>query len=111
LDNGEYNLYLIDQEMGERAPSVPRAAILCDVRDREAAARAMAETKPELVFHAAALKHVPLVETNAVEGVMTNAVGTRNVADACRAAGVRAMMLISTDKAVNPTNVMGATKR
>ena len=111
LDNGEYNLYLIDQETGERAPLVPRAAVLCDVRDREATARAIAEAKPELVFHAAALKHVPLVETNAVEGVMTNAIGTRNVADACRAAGVSAMMLISTDKAVNPANVMGATKR
>lgn len=111
LDNGEYNLYLIDQEMGERAPAIPRAAMLCDVRDRDATARAFAEAKLELVFHAAALKHVPLVETNVAEGVMTNAVGTRNVADACRATDVRAMVLISTDKAVNPTNVMGATKR
>lgn len=111
LDNGEYNLYLIDQETGERAPALPRGAVLCDVREREHTARAIAAAKPELVFHAAALKHVPLVETNPIEGVLTNAVGTRNVADACRAAGVLAMVLISTDKAVNPTNVMGATKR
>lgn len=111
LDNGEYNLYAIDQEIGERARTLPRATVLCDVRDRAATVRAIAEAKPELVFHAAALKHVPLVETNPIEGVMTNAIGTRHVADACRAAGVRAMVLISTDKAVNPANVMGATKR
>ena len=67
--------------------------------------------KPELVFHAAALKHVPLVEDNPSEGCLTNVMGTRNVADACREFGVKAMLLISTDKAINPTSVMGATKR
>jgi O-antigen biosynthesis protein WbqV len=71
----------------------------------------MLDVRPELVFHAAALKHVPLVENNPTEGVLTNAVGTRNVADAARTAGAAAVVLISTDKAINPTSVMGATKR
>jgi O-antigen biosynthesis protein WbqV len=67
--------------------------------------------RPELVFHAAALKHVPIVEDNPLEGLLTNAAGTRHVADAARAVAAQAMVLISTDKAVNPTSVMGASKR
>jgi FlaA1/EpsC-like NDP-sugar epimerase len=111
LDNGEYALWQIDLELGETAPQVPREALLADIRD-EARIRALFEHwRPELVFHAAALKHVPMVEANPLEGLLTNAGGTRHVADAARAAGALAMVLISTDKAVNPTSVMGASKR
>jgi len=111
LDASEFNLYTIGQEMEglEGAPSW-RAA-LCNVRDETALTRIFAEERPDLVFHAAALKHVPLVEQNVVEGVHTNVVGARNVAEACAKFAVRAMVMISTDKAVNPANVMGATKR
>jgi FlaA1/EpsC-like NDP-sugar epimerase len=111
LDSGEFNLYRIDLDVADAHPDLPRAAVLADVRDRVRLERVMREARPELVFHAAALKHVPMVELNPFEGVLTNAVGTRNVADACRAAGVAAMVQISTDKAVNPTSIMGASKR
>ena len=111
LDSGEFNLYRIDLEVADSHPGLPRRAVLADVRDRVRLDRILREARPELVFHAAALKHVPMVELNPFEGVLTNAVGTRNVADACRSAGVAAMVQISTDKAVNPTSVMGASKR
>ena len=111
LDNGEYALWQIDLELAERHPGVPRQAVLADIRD-EARIRTLFEVfRPELVFHAAALKHVPMVEANPLEGLMTNVAGTRHVADAARAAGALAMVLISTDKAVNPSSVMGASKR
>jgi O-antigen biosynthesis protein WbqV len=111
IDNGEYALWLIDLELAERHPHVAREALLADIRD-EARVRAVFEQwRPELVFHAAALKHVPMVEANPVEGLLTNVAGTRHVADAARGVGARAMVLISTDKAVNPTSVMGASKR
>ncbi len=111
FDSSEFNLYAIDMELGERHPTLPRHAELGDVRDQARVARLFREHTPELVFHAAALKHVPLVEANPVEGVATNVQGTVNVADACVAAGVGVMVMISTDKAVNPSSVMGATKR
>ena len=111
IDNSEFLLYQIDLEIAERHAALNREAALADVRDQERLAQILAERRPELVFHAAALKHVPLVETNPVEGVLTNVIGTRNTAEACRRAGVKAMVLISTDKAVNPSSVMGATKR
>ena len=111
LDNAEYPLWEIDRELAGRHPELPRSAVLRDVRQSGRLAGAFAEARAELVFHAAALKQVPMVEEHPGEGVLTNVVGTRNVADACRHSGVETMVLISTDKAVNPSSVMGATKR
>ncbi|MFQ5783942.1 MAG: polysaccharide biosynthesis protein [Alphaproteobacteria bacterium] len=111
FDNGEYNLYRIDAELAAHRSAVPRDAVLGDVRDRARIDAVLARERPDVVFHAAAFKHLPMVEANPNEGVLTNVVGTRNLVDACRAARVRAMVLISTDKAVNPSSVMGATKR
>ena len=111
VDNGEYALWLIDLELAETHPHVARESLLIDIRE-EARVRAVFEAwRPELVFHAAALKHVPMVEANPLEGLQTNVAGTRHVADAARGVAARAMVLISTDKAVNPTSVMGASKR
>jgi O-antigen biosynthesis protein WbqV len=111
LDNGEYALWLIDLELAERHPHVPREALLADIRNEARVRDVFEQWQPELVFHAAALKHVPMVEANPLEGLLTNVAGTRHVADAARSVGARAMVLISTDKAVNPTSVMGASKR
>ena len=111
LENSEYALYKIDREISLSQPDLKRNAVIADVRERERINQLFNSYKPQLVFHAAALKHVPLVEENPFEGVMTNIVGTRNVADACVSVGTDAMVMISTDKAVNPTNIMGATKR
>ena len=111
IDNAEYNLYRIDLELAEAHPKLPRDTVLGDVRDPDSLACTFAYARPELVFHAAALKHVPMVEANPDEGVLTNAVGTRNVAGACISIGARAMVLVSTDKSVDPMSVMGATKR
>ncbi|HEY2133961.1 MAG TPA: nucleoside-diphosphate sugar epimerase/dehydratase [Acetobacteraceae bacterium] len=111
LDNGEYALWQIDLELAETVPLVPRRTVIADIRDQARIGAVMEDVRPDLVFHAAALKHVPMVEANPLEGLRTNAAGTRNVADAARAVGAQAMVLISTDKAVNPTSVMGASKR
>jgi FlaA1/EpsC-like NDP-sugar epimerase len=111
LDHGEFALWQIDLELGETAPAVPRRAVIADVRDGARLAAICEDFKPELVFHAAALKHVPIVEANRLEGLRTNVLGTRAVADAAAASGARLMVLISTDKAVNPSSVMGASKR
>jgi FlaA1/EpsC-like NDP-sugar epimerase len=111
VDNSEYLLYSIDIELRERFPGLAIRPLLGDVRDRLRVVEMLAAERPEVVFHAAALKHVPMVELNPVEGVLTNVVGSRNVAEAARAHGVRLVVQISTDKAVNPTSVMGATKR
>ena len=111
LDNSEFNLYSIDVDLRERHPGLSCRAVLCDIRDRGHIDRVFADHAPELVFHAAALKHVPMVEINPFEGVRTNVLGTRNIADAAHRHGALGVVQISTDKAVNPTSVMGATKR
>ncbi len=110
-EQSEYQLYLIDHELKEIAPSLTRHAVIGDVRDNDHLLRTFAEFKPEVVFHAAAIKHVPLAEDNPEQAVLTNILGSKQVADACVAHNVAAMVQISTDKAVNPTSVMGATKR
>jgi O-antigen biosynthesis protein WbqV len=111
LDQSEYALWQIDIELSEIAPAIPRRAVIADIRERGRIAAVFHDERPAIVFHAAALKHVPMVESNPLEGLLTNVAGTRIVADAARAAGAAAMVLISTDKAVNPTSLMGASKR
>ena len=111
LDNNEYALYQIDLELCERFPQLGQVPLLRDVRDRAQVDAVIAAERPEIVFHAAALKHLSMVEANPIEGVLTNVAGSRNVAEAARAFGVSIVVMVSTDKAVNPTSVMGATKR
>jgi O-antigen biosynthesis protein WbqV len=111
LDYSELALYTIDRETALGWPDIRRQSVIANVRDRKRIAQVFGRLRPELVFHAAALKHVPLVELNVVEGTTTNIAGTVNVADTCVETGVSAMVLISTDKAVNPTSIMGASKR
>jgi O-antigen biosynthesis protein WbqV len=111
VDASELNLYTIDGEVARDWPQLERVARVVDVRHRPGIGGCMTAFQPDIVFHAAALKHVPIVEANPAEGIWTNAIGSRNVADAAVASGCGAMVMISTDKAVNPTNVMGASKR
>lgn len=109
LDHGEYNLYRIDQELASsEAPAVP---ILADIRDQVRLRWVFETYKPNIVFNAAAYKHVPMVEANPAEGVRVNILGTCGLADIAVEFGVRKFVQISTDKAVNPTNVMGTSKR
>jgi len=111
VDNGEFLLYSINSELGERYPELAVRPVLGDVRDRGRIESIIIGEDPQIVFHAAALKHVHIVEAHPIEGVLTNVIGTRNVAEAARAHGVGLVVMISTDKAVNPASVMGATKR
>ncbi len=111
LDHSEFLLFEIDRELASVDTGMTRRAVLANVRDADRIKEIIAEEKPDIVFHAAALKHVTLVEQNPAEGVLTNVLGTWNVMQASLAQGVRQFVLISTDKAVDPTNTMGATKR
>lgn len=107
----EYNLYEIDREMEAHFPSVSRSTLLLDVRDASRIGYVFKRELPDLVFHTAALKHVPLLEGQPVQAILTNVLGTRHIADACLRHNIEAMVLISTDKAAHPVNVMGASKR
>ncbi|WP_202396225.1 polysaccharide biosynthesis protein [Stappia sediminis] len=111
IDNCEFNLYSIDLELSENFPDVPRSAHLCDVRSVDRLNDVFSKHHPEFVFHTAALKHVPMVELNSCEGVYTNVLGTKNVAEAVMCWGALGMVQVSTDKVVNSTSIMGATKR
>ncbi len=113
---GPARLVLVDRDETHLFDAVAEIAapceqVLLDVRDGQGVERLFAEVRPEIVYHAAANKHVPLLEGHPCEAVTTNVLGTRNVALAAREHGVGAFVLISTDKAVNPTSVMGASKR
>lgn len=110
-DSSEFHLYLLDLELRERHPDLKIVTRIVDVRDKRRVSGLFEDVKPEVVFHAAALKHVPLVESNPLEGIKTNLLGTRNVANAAMENAASTFVMISTDKAVNPTNIMGATKR
>jgi len=112
IDHSEFLLFEIDRELQSLAPAgCTRRALLCNIREEDRVRKILKLETPDIVFHAAALKHVTLVENNPCEGVLTNVLGTLNVAKAAQECGVEQMVMISTDKAVNPTSVMGATKR
>ena len=110
-DNSEFALYSVDLQVSEASPDILRWPEYLDVRHAKRVERCISQHQPDLVFHAAALKHVPIAEGNILEAVDTNVIGTANVAEACHRQGVGVMVLVSTDKAVNPTSIMGATKR
>ncbi len=111
LDRSESNLYMTRVDLGRRAPGVPVDALVGDILDTRRLTEVLAACRPEIVFHAAAYKQVPMMEDNEVEAFRNNVVGTLNVATAAAGSGVGRFVLISTDKAVNPAGIMGATKR
>lgn len=111
LGHGENSIFEILHELKPMHPTLELVPVIADIRDRERIHRVFLHHRPYAVFHAAAHKHVPLMEENAVEAVTNNVAGTRNVVDAAAEAGTRHFVFISTDKAVRPTSIMGATKR
>lgn len=111
FDNAETPMHNIRLELEERYPGLDFVPVIGDVRQKPRLDFAFRNWNPQVVFHAAAYKHVPLMEENPCEAVLVNVIGSRNVADKCIEYGVEKMVMISTDKAVNPTNIMGCTKR
>lgn len=111
VENSEPALHAITERLAEKFDAGRIEGHIADVRDRERVFRLMTDFEPELVFHAAALKHVPILERDWGEGIKTNIFGSINVADAAVASGVEAMVMISTDKAVEPVSMLGVTKR
>ncbi len=111
LEQSEFNLYSIEKELTEHYPSLDVVPFLADVCDPVAVDHAMTRYAPEVVFHAAAYKHVPMLERQPREAVRNNVIGTHTLASAADRHGCRTFVMVSSDKAVNPANVMGATKR
>ncbi len=111
IENSEPALYAVTEALAEHQTGAAIEGRIADIRDRERILRLMSEFKPDIVFHAAALKHVPILERDWSEGVKTNIFGSINVADAALAAGAEAMVMISTDKAIEPVSMLGLTKR
>jgi len=111
LENSEYNLYEVYEDIKKHYPNVQSEHYIADIRDKNLCNYIFEIAKPSMVFHAAALKHVPIVESNFSEGIRVNMLGTKNIADLSVKHKVKSMVLISTDKAVDPSSMMGATKR
>src|SRR6266403_2158369 len=111
IENSEPALYAVTEALAAHQSSALIEGRIADIRDRERMLWLMSEFRPDIVFHAAALKHVPILERDWSEGVKTNIFGTVNVADAALAAGAEAMVMISTDKAIEPVSMLGLTKR
>lgn len=111
LGKGENSIFSIQQELARRADPIEIVPVIADVRDRERMKSVFKQHKPTVVFHAAAHKHVPLMESNVTEAVANNVFGTKVVAELSADSGVETFVLVSSDKAVNPTSIMGATKR
>src|SRR6185369_16708706 len=111
IENSEPALYAVTEALAAHGGGAMIEGRVADIRDRDRLLRLMNEFKPDIVFHAAALKHVPILERDWSEGVKTNIFGTINVADAALSAGATAMVMISTDKAIEPVSMLGLTKR
>ena len=111
IENSEPALYAVVESLVEQNTTLLIEGRIADIRDRDRIFRVMSEFKPDIVFHAAALKHVPILERDWSEGVKTNIFGSINVADAAAASGAEAMVMISTDKAIEPVSMLGLTKR
>ncbi|MEZ4753465.1 MAG: nucleoside-diphosphate sugar epimerase/dehydratase [Bdellovibrionota bacterium] len=111
VDHSEFNLFSIDREIKDKFPNCIRVPMLSSICDATRMNSIFSQYKPEVVFHAAAYKHVPLMELNCYEAFKTNVIGTRNVLEAAITSGTKRFVLVSTDKAVDPSSVMGASKR
>jgi FlaA1/EpsC-like NDP-sugar epimerase len=111
IGHGENSIFEIEQELKRKFPALITQAVIADIRHHRHLEAVFAQYRPQVVFHAAAHKHVPLMEANAMEAVTNNVLGTRNVVRAAEGSGVERLVMISTDKAVQPQNVMGGTKR